>query len=124
MSGSRKDVNYVSGDGSVYAISVDESNVELVMGAPVALATSPERKPSNLKTLRSVTLQDASGNVKREVPVLTEARYNALNNTSTFTLPAFDGGEGAVVGVSRKTPEKFVRLPKNFDSGLNDGDAT
>jgi hypothetical protein len=124
MAGSRKDVNYVADDGSIYAIQVDESNVELVMGSSVAMATSPNRKPSNLRQLRSVVLSDITGLVKRTVPVLTQARYNALNNSTSFTLPSNDADSGTTVGVSEKLPEKFVRLPKSFDTGKTDGDAT
>lgn len=124
MAGSRKDVNYVADDGITYAIQVDESNIELVMGAAVPMATASIRKPSNLKSLRSVVLSDVSGLIKRTVPVLTQARYNVLNNTTSFTLPANDVDEGATVGVSEKIPEKFVRLPKSFDTGKQDGDAT
>jgi len=124
MAGSRKDVNYVADNGDIFAIQVDESNIELVMAAAVPIATSASRKPSNLKQLRTVVLSDATGLIKRRVPVLTQARYNALNNTTSFTLPANDVDEGATVGVSEKIPEKFVRLPKSFDTGKTDGDAT
>lgn len=124
MAGSRKDVTYVTDEGDAFAIQVDESNIELVMGAAVPISVVPDRKPSNLKNLRSVVLSDITGLIKRRVPVLTQARYNALNNTTSFTLPANDVDEGTTVGVSEKIPEKFVRLPKSFDTGKQDGDAT
>lgn len=123
--GSRKDVNYIADNGDIYAISVDESNIELVMGGSVPLATASIRKPSNLKSLRTVVLADVSNNIKRRVPVLTQARYNTLLSTRpNFTLPDNDVDEGTVVGVSELLPEKFTRLPKNVDTGKNDGDAT
>lgn len=124
MSGSRKDVNYVADNGTVYAISVDESNVELVMGASVPLATASIRKPSNLKSLRSVVLMDSTQLIKRTVPVLTQAVYNLLSGASNFTLPANDPDTGTVVGVAIKVPEKFVRIPKSLDTAKQDGDST
>jgi hypothetical protein len=124
MAGSRKDVTYVDDANNSFAIQVDESNIELVMAGSVPISTSPNRKPSNLKQLRSVVLSDVTGLIKRTIPVLTQARYAALNNTTAFTLPANDPDEGATVGVSEKKPEKFVRLPKSFDTGKIDGDAT
>lgn len=124
MAGSRKDVDYVAGSGDSFAIQVDESNVELVMGGQVPLAISPNRKPSNLKTLRSVILRDITGNVQRTIPVLTEARYNILNSNTTFTLPDHDPDTGTIVKVVVKIPEKFVRLPVSFDTKKQDGDDT
>jgi hypothetical protein len=124
MAGSRKDVNYVADDSSTFAISVDESNIELVMGGSVPLATATSRKPSNLKNLRSVVLSDITGNITRRIPVLTQARYNQLVGTLSFTLPANDVDEGTNVVVSEKIPEKYVRIPKIFDTGKNDGDAS
>lgn len=124
MAGSRKDVNYVDDNGVIFAISVDESNIELIMGASVPLATSSSRKPSNLKTLRSVVLTSVTGLVKRTIPVLTQAAYNALLSTTPYTLGAFDVDQGVVVGITEKRPEKFVRLPRVFDTGKQDGDAS
>ncbi len=125
MAGSKKDVNYTSDAGVNYAISVDESNIELIMGGSVALATAAIRKPSNLKNLRSVVLKDSTNRVVRTVPVLTQARYNEILSTlPNFTLPANDVDEGTTVGVAELIPEKFVRIPKNVDTGKQDGDAT
>lgn len=124
MAGSRKDVDYVADDGEVYAIQVDESNIEVVMGAQVPLTTASKRKPSNLRTLRSVTLGDVTGTIRRNVPVLTAARYNALNSQTLLTLGAGDIDAGTEVIIFRKVPEKFTRLPRRADTGKQDGDAT
>jgi hypothetical protein len=122
MSGSRKDVNYVADNGDIYAIQVDESNIELVMGAQVPLATVSARKPSNLRTLRSVTLGNIDGTIRRNVPVLTAARYNEIT-TQLFELPVGDPDAGVNLVTYRKVPEKFVRLPRLVvDTGKNDGD--
>jgi hypothetical protein len=73
-------------------------------------------------TERSVTLRNADGQYKT-CAVLTTTRYNAIALSQTFVGTNEDG---TVAGdpwvVVRKNPEKSVRQPVNFDTGLLDGD--
>lgn len=122
MAGSRKTVQYDADNGSSYCISVDESNVELIMGAQVLANGSFPALPRGTFA-RYVRVQDATGLIKRKIPVLTVARFTALNGSTALTLGAGDIDSGTAVRVRNKGSEVTRFIPSDFDSGKQDGDA-
>ena len=121
MAGSRKTVAYQADSGAFYCISVDESNVELVMGAQfLASATFPALPKGT--TPRFVRLESQLGLTKRVVPVLTLARYTAINGSTPFTLGLGDIDQGTDVRVRTKQGEKNRFIPRDYDTGKLDGD--
>ena len=122
MAGSRKTVQYDADNGSSYCISVDESNIELIMGAQVLANGSFPALPRGTFA-RYVRVQDATGLIKRKIPVLTVARFTALNGSTALTLGAGDIDSGTAVRVRNKGSEVTRFIPSDFDSGKQDGDA-
>ena len=122
MAGSRIDVLYTHDDGTTQScINVDESNIEMIMGAQQTPNSSKDRPPSNLE-VRHVVVKDVTGTISRRIPVLTLTRYSALNGATALTLGAVDSDSAVDVRVSSKTGEKQRRIPRNYDSGRTDGD--
>ena len=122
MAGSRLNVEYTADDGvTKYCINVDESNIELVMGAQVAPSGAFPRPPQGFRP-RKVVLSDSDGLIKRTVPVLNLARYAALNGSTLLTLVAVDSADGTEVRVINKAGEKQRNIPRSFDTGQKDGD--
>lgn len=122
MAGSRIDALYTGDDGTTqYCISVDESNVEMIMGAQVTPNATKPRPPQGFKP-RYAVVGDITGLIKRKVPVLTSARFAALNGATALTLAAVDSDTGTSVRVFDKTGEKQRRAPRDFDTGRIDGD--
>lgn len=120
--GSRKTVTYVADDGTSYCISVDESNIELIMGAQVPASGAFPALPRGTFA-RYVRVQDATGLIKRKIPVLTAARFTALNGSTVLTLGAGDIDSGTAVRVRNKGSEVTRFIPSDFDSAKQDGDA-
>lgn len=123
MAGSRKTVAYVADTGDTYCIQVDESNIELIMGAQVPASASFPALPSGTEP-RFVRVESELGLVKRTIPVLTLARYTALTGATALTLGAGDIDSGTAVRVRNKTGEKNRFIPRDYDTGKTDGDAT
>lgn len=126
MSGSRRWFRYVDDEGTAYAINRDESNTELVnLAADYNLGVAGlDPLPQGVKP-RYVTLSSVSGEISRDCFVLTPTRYAALNTAINFLLTAanFSGvSSDTTVSLILKQPEISRRLPKNGDTGLNDGD--
>lgn len=122
MAGSRIDVLYTRDDGTTqYCINVDESNVEMIMGAQQTPNASKDRPPVGF-TPRYVIVGDETGLIKRRIPVLTPARFAALNGATSLALAAVDSDSGTSVRVFDKTGEKQRRAPRDFDTGRTDGD--
>ena len=121
--GSRKTVVYVADDGTSYCISVDESNIELVMGGQVLASGAFPAMPKGTFA-RYVRVQDATGLIKRKIPVLTAARFTALNGSTALTLGTGDIDSGVAVRVRNKGSEVTRFIPSDFDSAKQDGDAT
>lgn len=121
MAGSRKTVNYTADDGSQYCISVDESNVEMIMGAAVPANGAFPAQPKGTIP-RFVRVEDITGRIKRTIPVLTAARFTALTGATALTLGAGDIDNLVDVRVRTKVAEKNRFIPRNFDTGKNDGD--
>jgi len=123
MAGSRKTVAYTADDGTQYCISVDESNIEMIMGAQVAASGAYPALPKGTEP-RFVRVEDLAGLVKRKIPVLTLARYTALDGTTDLTLPTVgDVDGGTAVRVRTKRGEKNRFIPRDYDTGKFDGDA-
>jgi hypothetical protein len=119
---SRIDALYTADDGTTqYCINVDESNVEMIMAATVSPNASKPRPPQGFKP-RFVVVKDATTLIVRTIPVLTLARFTALNGATALELGAGDGDDGVAVRVFSKTGEKQRNPPKDFDTGRTDGD--
>ena len=121
MAGSRVTVGYVGDNGTTYSISVDESNVELIMGAQVLPNGSAPALPKGTKA-RFVRLESELGLVKRVVPVLTLARFTSLTGATPFVIAIGDIDVGTPVRVRNKTGEKNRFIPRDYDTGKLDGD--
>lgn len=122
MAGSRIDALYTADDGTTqYCIAVDESNIEMIMGASVTPNASKPRPPQGFKP-RFVVVKDITGKIARTVPVLTSARFAAINGATALTLATVDSDSGVDVRITSKTGEKQRNSPKDFDSGRTDGD--
>lgn len=122
MAGSLKTVLYVADDGTNHCIKVDESNIELIMGAQVAASGSYPALPKGTSP-RFVRLESQDGKVKRQVPVLTSARYLAIDGATAFTLGAGDPDSGTAVRIRTKKGEENRFIPRDYDTGKTDGDA-
>jgi hypothetical protein len=121
MAGSMKTVVYVADNGAQYCIKVDESNIELVMGAQVPASGAYPALPKGTEP-RKVRLESQIGLVKRVVPVLTLARYGALTGSTPFTIPIGELDGGTDVRVRTKVGEKNRFIPRDYDTGKKDGD--
>jgi hypothetical protein len=122
MSGSRIDALYTADDGTTtYCINVDESNVEMIMGASVTPNATRPRPPKGF-TPRFAVVKDVTGLISRKVPVLTPARFAAINGATALTLGTVDSDDGVSVRLFTKTGEKQRNAPKDFDSARTDGD--
>jgi hypothetical protein len=122
MAGSMKTVVYVADNGSSHCMRVDESNVEMIMGAQVAASGAFPALPKGTEP-RKVRIEDITGKVKRVIPVLTQARFNELTGATALTLGSGDIDSLVDVRVRTKVPEKNKFIPRNFDTGKDDGDA-
>lgn len=122
MAGSRIDALYTADNGTTqYCINIDESNIEMIMGATVTPNASQPRPPRGF-TPRYVRVTDETGLIKRVIPVLTPARFAALTGATALVLGTVDSDDGVSVRVSSKTGEKQRNAPRDFDSGRTDGD--
>jgi hypothetical protein len=121
MAGSRKTVKYTSDDGEDYCISVDESNIELIMGAQVPANAEFPALPKGT-TPRFVRVESELGLTKRTIPVLNVARFNSLTGSTPFTLGLGDIDSGTPVRVRNKIAEKTRFIPRDYDTGKIDGD--
>jgi len=122
MAGSIKWFVYTTDNGTDFAISADESNVEAVAGGTqdyVSGLSIPFAIPRNL-TPRYAYYSDPTAVRTIRVPVLTQALFNGiLTGSPTIADPV-----GALtLNLVRVTPER-IRLPRAADSGLTDGDLT
>jgi len=122
MAGSRKTVKYTADNGNDHCISVDESNIELIMGAQVPASGAYPALPKGTVP-RMVRIEDQTGTIKRTIPVLTLARFTALTGSTALTLAAGDPDSGTAVRVRNKIAEKNRFIPRDYDTGKTDGDA-
>lgn len=122
MAGSMKTVAYTADNGSQYCIKVDESNIEMIMGAQVPANGAYPALPKGT-TPRFVRVESELGLTRRVIPVLTIARYTALTGATALTLGAGDVDSGTAVRVRTKTGEKNRFIPRDYDTGKIDSDA-
>ena len=115
MAGSRIDALYTGDDGTTqYCISVDESNIEMIMGAAVTPNASKPRPPQGFKP-RFVVVKDVTGTISRRIPVLTSARFGAINGATAFALAAVDSDVATSVRLRvRRIRIMNVPLPSLF----------
>lgn len=122
MAGSLKWFIYTADSGTQFCVYRDESNLEAVNGAvgdyPDTGSTVVNGLPSNMK-MRTAAYTSANAQVRRVIPCLTAAIYNALAPGATIT----DQSSGLTLTLVSKQGER-VRLPKGQDTGLTDTDAT
>jgi hypothetical protein len=120
MAGSMKDVLYTADNGTLYSIRVDESNIDMIMGSHQPANGSYPRIPKNLH-LRKVTVEAQTLAVKRVIPVLTAARFAELNGATPLTIPEGQLDAGVAVRVRTKIGERYRNIPRDYDTGKNDG---
>ena len=145
MSGSRKDVLYdLSPDnsGQFYYMNVDESNHELMLADGGQFKTAEGESvfditPANVTTAqiplmrdgknfrrRMATYETLSGQVKR-IPIPSQAVETALQlrNSTDINLNITDPTNNEVYALSRVRGQE-IAVPREFDTGLDDGDAS
>jgi hypothetical protein len=122
--GSRRGFPYTTDGGIEYALSLDESNVEMFNTGANALSPTAgtPRLPPEIQR-RFVVAKAADGTVKK-VPILTRTLYDALILGSARSAPAV--GEESTAGTSfvivQKSPERILRPVVSLDTGKIDGD--
>lgn len=125
MAGSRKWFVYDSDSGAQYAIQLDESNTEAVMGGDVGDYTDTSdvvvAVPRNI-TPRKVSYSNNDRTRVIVCTVLTTSRYTEIvDGTEAQTIP--DPIDGGTLFLIRAAGER-ITLPFAIDTGLTDGDAT
>lgn len=122
MAGSKKWFVYTTDIGEDFAILLDESNTEAVMGSVQDYlndASIRNAVPRNIKP-RYAVYTNASGTRRVTCTVLNQTFYNGLKaGTPTISDPS---GQGTLT-LRQLQPEK-ITLPYGIDTGLDDGDAT
>lgn len=113
MAGSIRYYNYTTDGGVTYALQADKSNVAAVnpSGAAAPGTLPVAAVPRNIKP-RYALFADATGLIKRRVPLLTPADVAALTPTLSF-VPQ---GETATVVITYIVGET-TRFPKLADTG-------
>ena len=124
MAGSKKYFVYTTDDGEDYAILADESNTEAVNGGTqdfVAGLSVKYHLPRNVRP-RAAVYGNAAGTRTIRCYCLTQTIYSGVvAGTPTITDPIAGSGNLSLI---RLEPEKIRLLPVEFDTGLQDGDAT
>jgi hypothetical protein len=120
MAGSLRNFQYTADDGQIYLFKADESNIESVNVLVANIVTANLTRPGLPRNIvpRKVFYANAEGTRTLSIIASTLAVYLAPPATIPDTLPS----STAVLSLVRKTPEK-VRLFRNIDTGLTDGDA-
>lgn len=120
MAGSLRNFQYVADDGLIFLFKGDESNVESVNVAAANIVAANGNRPGIPRNItpRKVFYGNAVNTRVLSIVASTQAIYLAPPATIPDTLP----GSTAVLSLIRKSPER-VRLYRNIDTGLTDGDA-
>lgn len=126
MAGSRKWFVYSSDLGTDYAIQLDESNTEAVMGGADGDYTNTTNVnaavPRNIVP-RAVYYGNALRTRVIKCTVLTAARYaDIVNGTEAQTIT--DPIDTADTLTLIRAQGEQITIPFPFDTGLTDGDAT
>lgn len=127
--GSRRWFIYKADNGDEFAYQADEAWTESVIAAGGGTAGAQDWKttsavpwglPSNLQP-RTVLLTSADGKRKAEVIVPTQALFNAQSTTGTFSVTDPLNTASNTLVMTLKKGEQ-VKIPREGDSGLTDGD--
>lgn len=125
MAGSRKWFIYqLNGGTQSFAINLDESNTENVMGSSgdyTGTDTILNSLPRNISPRKAV-YSNAARTRNIPVVVLDDATYESILSTDPTIDDPFQTGQ--TLSLTRLEPEKRTLIPVAFDTGLNDGDAT
>lgn len=125
MAGSRKWFIYqLNGGTASFAINIDESNTENVMGTDGdygATDSIVNSLPRNISPRRAYYSNAAK---TRTIPVviLDEETYAGLLASDPTIDDPFQTGQ--TLSLSRLEPERRTLIPTAIDTGLNDGDLT
>ena len=145
MTGSLKRVVYdISPDnsGQNYFLTVDESNHEGMLvpggahmsaggesnydltGANIATTQLPLMRDGRDFKKRLATYESATGQ-KKDIPICSQAIENdlLLKDTANINLNITDPDTGVVYALTRVRGQQ-IAIPKEFDTGLTDGDPT
>lgn len=122
--GSMRDFPYVDDDGVVWALKLDESNVEMVNPGANSLVppAGTKRLPPDIKR-RYIVLKGADLSTKT-IPILKRVDFIAIVNGQTFASPAIGNQQpgGTAFVVTRRRPETYRNEAFSLDSGKLDGD--
>jgi hypothetical protein len=127
MAGSIKWFEYTTDNSTVFAIQLDESNVEALVAAAGEAAGEADYTssstvifglPRNVKP-RTVSFANSANTVRREIVAPTLAIYNGVAGGATIT----DAVSGLTLTFVSKKGER-ISVPRADDTGLNDTDAT
>jgi len=128
MAGSIKWFEYVTDLAVKFALSMDESNGEIIGNQDVDATIPQYGVPVNVKPRQIIYASDDK-RITRRIPVSTQAAFvNDANTPPTMVYPLTNPETGAVVGhvtLRRigRSPER-IRTITSGDTGLNDGDFT
>lgn len=122
--GSMRDFPYTDDDGQVWALKLDESNVEMVNPTADGLTVpaGTKRLPPDIKR-RYIVLRDATLGTKT-IPILKRADFILITNGQAFATPTVGDEQAAGTSfvVTRRRPETYTREAFSLDSGKVDGD--
>lgn len=127
--GSRRNFIYKTDSGDEFFYNADEGWTEAVIAAGGGVAGSQDWKttsavnwglPSNVVP-RTALLTSADGKRKAEVIVPTQAIFNSLALTGTFTVTDPLNTASNTLYLTLKKGEQ-IKLPREADTGLTDGD--
>lgn len=125
MAGSRKWFVYTTDSGDDFAIQLDESNTEAVMGTVgdyTDTSTVTESIPRNIRA-RTVTYANATRTREITCTVLDSTTYTGIvdgTNSQTITDPI--AGTGNLVLIRARGESRTI--PFAIDTGITDGDDT
>jgi hypothetical protein len=121
MAGSKAWFDYVSDNGTTYAIEQDESNAVAAGMTPLTSAASP-KVPSGMQPRYVNVLHAASGSRRRQVVGSTAADlWTGVATSVTLKNYAHATAEAVAFAVTSKIGEKQTRLPNVADTGLLTG---
>ena len=125
MAGSRKWFVYeLNGGTQSFAINLDESNTENVMGTTGDYGASDtilNSLPRNISPRKAI-YSNAARTRNLPVVILNDATYADILTTDPTIDDPFQTGQ--TLSLTRLEPERRTLVPTAIDTGLNDGDAT
>jgi hypothetical protein len=123
MAGSRKWFEYETDGGQVFAVNMDESNGEAVGNSDyTALSTAVFALPRNVVP-RTARYTSSNPPYQRSIIVGT-AGTTTTDLPASITAPVEGQATGVLLALASFQGERFNAIPREDDTGLNDGDAT